>query len=179
MTSQDLDSLMAGISLGKRAAFDALYQGSSAKLFGVCLRILGNHADSEEALQETYVKIWRHADRYRPGQGPAIAWLVSVARNTAIDRLRARKAPMRGLDQIAETADPAPDPEAAAIGRAEGRRIDLCLGQLDADRAEAVRAAYVDGYSYEELATRFAIPLNTMRTWLRRSLLSLRECLTR
>jgi RNA polymerase sigma-70 factor (ECF subfamily) len=64
------------------------------------------------------------------------------------------------------------------LNSAERSRIDICLGELEADRAEAVRGAYLDGYSYEELAARYKIPLNTMRTWLRRSLLKLRECLS-
>ena len=179
MNVQDLDALLAQLVLGNRSAFNTLYSRTSPKLFGVTLRILGNRSDAEEALQETFVKIWRNAERYQPGTHSAISWLVSIARNSAIDRLRSRRAPMRDLDAVAETADPAMGPEAMAVNRDEGRRIDFCLGELARDRATAVRAAYVDGYSYEELSARFNVPLNTMRTWLRRSLLSLRECLSR
>jgi RNA polymerase sigma-70 factor (ECF subfamily) len=77
-----------------------------------------------------------------------------------------------------DVADAGPNPEQAEASRGERGRIDNCLGQLDADKADAVRGAYLDGYSYEELSERHKVPLNTMRTWLRRSLIKLRECLT-
>ena len=122
MRDSELDELLARMVPGNRAAFAALYVRTSAKLFGVALRILGNRHDAEEALQETFVKIWRHAERYRPGPNSAVSWLVSIARNTAIDRLRSRKAPMRDLDAVAGTPDPAPGPEAALLNKDAGRR---------------------------------------------------------
>jgi RNA polymerase sigma-70 factor (ECF subfamily) len=83
------------------------------------------------------------------------------------------------IDEAYDLADSAPDPEKTAINTAEGRRIDNCMNELEADRADAVRKAYVEGLSYQELAELFGTPLNTMRTWLRRSLLKLRECMER
>jgi RNA polymerase sigma-70 factor (ECF subfamily) len=176
--SDEIETLIGRLVLGDRAAFTSLYAATAPKLFGVTLRILGDRPDAEEALQECFVKVWRHAERFRPGDYPAMAWLVSIARNAAIDRLRARRAPARDLDSVTDLADSSMTPEAAALNRDEGRRIDHCLGKLGPDRAKAVRAAYVDGFTYEELAERFSVPINTMRTWLRRSLLSLRECLS-
>ena len=106
-----------------------------------------------------------------------MSWLIAIARNQSIDKLRARRAPALELDEAFEVQDDAPGPEAALMAGDEKSKIDHCLEQLPQDRAQAVRAAYVEGYSYLELATRFQLPLNTLRTWLRRSLLSLRECL--
>ncbi|WP_284265684.1 sigma factor-like helix-turn-helix DNA-binding protein, partial [Roseicyclus amphidinii] len=80
---------------------------------------------------------------------------------------------------VAPVAAPGPTPEASAIAAGEARRIMDCLGELPEDRAAAVRGAYLDGLAYQELADRHAVPLNTMKTWLRRSLISLRECLSR
>ena len=147
------------------------------KLYGVALRILGNRSDAEEAVQEAFVKIWHGAGRFQAGRGSAQGWLVSIARNQAIDALRARKAPARDISEMLDLADQGPTPEASALGADDRRRIEGCLGTLPRDRATAVKAAYVEGWSYEELARRFDVPLNTMRTWLRRALIALRECL--
>jgi RNA polymerase sigma-70 factor (ECF subfamily) len=179
MASQDITRLIVRVSMKDRAAFDLLYRQTSAKLFGVCLRVLRDRAEAEEALQEVFLKIWTKADRFAVSELSPISWLVAVARNHAIDRVRARRAPVADLDAAADIADPAPGPEAMAAAAAEGVRIRECLEELDQDRAAAVRGAYLKGESYAELAERHGVPLNTMRTWLRRSLLKLRECLER
>jgi len=174
----EIADLIARCALRDRQAFRTLYGRTSAKLYGVTLRILRNRSEADEALQEVYVKIWQRADRYVPGGYSPISWLVAVARNHALDVLRARRPESDDIDLALGVADAGPTPEQAALQRAERSRIDDCLGQLEAARADAVRGAYLAGYSYEELATRYEVPLNTMRTWLRRSLLKLRECLS-
>lgn len=179
MNQNDLSGLIARTALGDRRAFDALYEATSAKLFGVALRILKDRAQAEDAIQEVYVRIWRRAGSFRVGQASAMAWLVTIARNQAIDMLRARQPATLGYDEAPDVADPDPDPEARAALSGEARRIEACLGELDADKAAAVVSAYVEGLSYLELAEQNGVPLNTMRTWLRRSLLKLRECLNR
>jgi RNA polymerase sigma-70 factor (ECF subfamily) len=179
MTPPDITKLILRVALKDRAAFDLLYRHTSAKLFGVCLRVLNDRAEAEEAVQEVYVKIWTRADRFAASELSPISWLVAVARNHAIDRLRARRRGSVALDEAMEIADPAPGPEALTAAGGERARIERCLGELEADRASAVRSAYISGDSYAELAARFGVPLNTMRTWLRRSLLKLRECLER
>lgn len=176
--SLDIADLIARTALRDRTAFRELYRRTSAKLFGVSLRILKDRSEAEEALQETYVKIWQRADRYVAGGYSPISWLVAIARNHALDRLRARKPAGDDIEAALGLADGAPDPEQVALDRGERGRIDRCLGQLEADKADCVRGAYLDGYSYDELAQRHGVPLNTMRTWLRRSLIKLRECLT-
>ena len=174
----EISDLIARCALRDRQAFRTLYARTSAKLFGVTLRILRDRSEAEEALQEVYVKIWQRADCYVPGGYSPISWLVAVARNHALDVLRARKPQSEDIDVALDVADAGPDPEQAAADRGERSRIDNCLGQLDGEKADAVRGAYLDGYSYEELSARHKVPLNTMRTWLRRSLLKLRECLS-
>ncbi|SNR26421.1 sigma-70 family RNA polymerase sigma factor [Paracoccus sediminis] len=176
----DISGLILGVSLRDRRAFDRLYRATSAKLFGVCLRVLGNRPEAEEAVQEVFVKVWLKADRFSvTGQSP-MSWLIAIARNQAIDRLRRRRETAGNLDDAAlGMRDPGPGPEVRAIQAGERRRLDGCLGELDGDRAAAVRGAYLDGDSYADLARRHDVPLNTMRTWLRRSLMRLRECLDR
>jgi RNA polymerase sigma-70 factor, ECF subfamily len=179
MEREDIADLLGRVALRDRAAFSLIYQRCSAKLFAICIRILKDRNDAEEAMQDIFVKIWQKAGSYAGnGDGAnAFAWIAAIARYHCIDRLRQRKPPTEELDVVAELPDLGPDPERHAILRSEGARIDSCLEALDPDRAQAVRQAYVEGMSYQELAERFAVPLNTMRTWLRRSLLKLRECM--
>lgn len=177
-SSPEVAELLSRCALRDRDAFRDLYGRTSAKLFGVVLRILKDRAEAEEALQEVYVKIWQRADRYVQGGYSPISWLVAVARNHALDILRARKPVTDDIDVALDIADGSPSPEQASIDRGERGRIDACLETLDETKADCVRGAYLDGSSYEELATRHGVPLNTMRTWLRRSLIRLRECLT-
>jgi len=179
VTAEDLDEMIARISLADRQAFSRLYDCTSSKLFGVCLRVLKNRASAEDALQETYMKIWRYAGNYQSGGISPMTWLITIARNTSIDKLRAT----RDTDDIADMegtlAAPGLTPEQAVIAGGEAMRIAICLGQLDDPRDKAVRGAYLEGRSYAELAETLDIPLNTVRTWLRRSLISLKECMTK
>ncbi len=177
LTPDDISKLLARVALRDRQAFDLLYEHTSAKLFGVALRLLRDRGEAEDALQEIYLKVWQRADRYAVSQASAISWLAAIARNHAIDRLRSRRLSETLDEETTWVADDKPTPEAAVIAGSERARVEDCLGRLEDDRADAVRGAYLDGYSYQELADRFRIPLNTMRTWLRRSLIKLKECL--
>lgn len=177
--ADDIAELIAKCALNDRSAFTKLYGLTSSKLFGVVLRILNNRADAEEALQEIYIKIWNNAQKFSANQYSPMSWLVVVARNHAIDIVRARKPVAVEIDDAFDVSDEAKTPEEMAINTSEGSRIEACLSELDTKKAEAVRQAYVEGYSYEELAQHHAVPINTMRTWLRRSLMSLKECLQR
>jgi RNA polymerase sigma-70 factor (ECF subfamily) len=175
----DIAVLIQRVALRDRAALALLYPAVSPKLFSVCLRILRDRSDAEDALQEVFVKIWQRADRFAAAGTSPVGWLVAVARNHAIDRLRARKPAGHSLDEVHAIVDTGRNPETESILKGEGRRIDRCMQELEPDRALAVRSAYVEGLSYQELAERHDVPLNTMRTWLRRSLMKLRECLER
>jgi RNA polymerase sigma-70 factor (ECF subfamily) len=146
---------------------------------GVLLRILGNRAEAEDALQEVFTRIWLRAGRFDPSKGAGMTWIIALARNHAIDRLRSRKPEQSEEGEAELVADQAPRAETRLIAKGEARRIAECFETLEPDRAEAVRGAYLAGLSYQELADQHAVPLNTMRTWLRRSLLKLKECLDR
>ncbi|MGH1412318.1 MAG: sigma-70 family RNA polymerase sigma factor [Pelagimonas sp.] len=179
MTSKaDLEDYIARIALRDRVAFSKLYDATSAKLFGVCLRVLNNRSEAEDVLQEAYSRIWQKSDRYAVTGHSPMTWLITIARNLSIDRLRTRKTTSVGVEEASQIADTRPGPETAAIARSESRAIHACLDELKPNRAEAVRRAYLDGETYKDLAARFDVPLNTMRTWLRRSLLDLKACLS-
>lgn len=174
----DIEHAIMRVSLGDRAAFSALYDATSAKLFGVCLRVLNDRAEAEDTLQDVFVKVWHKANLYKANGYSPMTWLITLARNTAIDRLRARKVASVGIEDVQDLTDGGPTPEAEAIASSERKRLHGCLEELEADRSDAVRRAYLDGDSYKDLAVRYEVPLNTMRTWLRRSLLTLKDCLS-
>lgn len=179
LTPEEIERLISRVALGERSAFASLYDRTSGKLMGVCLRILKDRAAAEEAMQDTFVKVWKNADRYAANGLSPMTWLITIARNTAIDRLRKRR-DTRDIDGLSDTLPAAgPSPEAAAIAAGEARRIMACMDELPPDRREAVRGCYLGGLSYADLAQSFDVPLNTMRTWLRRSLIALRECMSR
>lgn len=172
-----VSELLSRVALGDRDAFRRLYDTTSPKLFGICLRILRERSEAEDALQEIFVKIWRAAPTYATDSISSMAWLVAIARNHAIDRLRSRKPEARDIDEMIDLSDTKPNPEQSTILASERQRIETCIEELAVDHGKAVRGAYLEGYSYQELAERHGIPLNTMRTWLRRSLMKLKECL--
>lgn len=177
--NNELGRLISQVAMSDRQAFSALYGLTSPKLYGVCLRILRQQAQAEDALQDIFVKVWQRSPSFSAEKAAPMAWLVTIARNYCIDLLRARRPDPVDLDDASGLADDAPDPEAVAVSANDGRRIDTCLQELEADRARAVVGAYVEGYSYQELAEQYDVPINTMRTWLRRSLMKLKECLQR
>lgn len=178
-TISEIETLLGQVALKDRAAFGTLYARTSAKLFGVTLRVFNNRAEAEEALQEIYFKIWQKADRYQVDGLSPMTWLITIARNHAIDRLRARRTRPGDLDEAVEIADATPGPEAQAIARSEAARIHACLDELPEARAQVVQGAYLAGETYADLAARSDVSLNTMRTWLRRSLQNLKDCLSR
>ena len=129
-------------------------------------------------LQEVYITVWNKADRFDANRASPITWLVSIARNRAIDRLRARNVrPTTTIEAAADVADGQPDAVALLETKGEQARLNGCLDQLDPQHASAVRTAFFQGVTYEALATKLNVPLGTMKSWIRRSLLSLRACL--
>ena len=178
MTADPLADLLGRLAAQDRSALRDVYDAAAGKLFAVAFRILKDRAEAEDALQEVFTRIWLRANRFDPERGRAMTWCISIARNHAIDRLRARPEAPAAMDEAAQMVpDTTPGPEAQAVAGGEVRRIGDCIDTLEDDRAAAVRGAYLDGLSYKELAERHRIPLNTVRTWLRRSLIKLRECL--
>jgi RNA polymerase sigma-70 factor, ECF subfamily len=178
---KQLVAALARIAGGDRGALQMLYRDTSAKLFAVCMRILHDQAEVEDVLQDVYITVWRRAGTFDPARASPITWLVAIARNRSIDRLRsgANIAGSQTLDEAANLSDAAPSALAQIESSDEHRRLVNCLNELEPRHAIAVRSAFLDGITYEELAQRMNIPLGTMKSWIRRSLLRLRECLQR
>ncbi|MDV2986195.1 UNVERIFIED_CONTAM: sigma-70 family RNA polymerase sigma factor [Methylobacteriaceae bacterium AG10] len=172
----DLAWLIEAVAEGDRTALRALYAATAPKLFGIILRILPDRSAAEDALQEVFVRIWQRAGTYDPKTAPPHIWLTAIARHKAIDRLRQDKAArliqadQDWLERLADTCDGETD-----LARRDA--LARCLKAVEPDHRDCLILAYCEGWSREELAARHARPVNTIKTWLRRGLVSLRDCL--
>lgn len=163
---------------GDRSAFETVYKATSAKLFGVCLRIFPDRTEAEEALQEAYLTIWNKAASFEVGRASPISWLVTVTRNRAIDRLRSKgKAGLTPLDEAAEIADPAPLADAQMLTASDNRVLNGCIEDLGQRDAHFIRCAFIGGATYSDLASSENEPLGTVKSRIRRALLKLRSCM--
>jgi RNA polymerase sigma-70 factor (ECF subfamily) len=178
LTPAELVWLLAAVAKGDQAAFDKLYAATRAKLYGVVLRILRRTDLADEVIQETYVKVWSSAGQFNPALASPITWMVAIARNRAIDTLRKKSdLSLEDMPEAMEVAADTPDPLAAREFSEELKRLLGCIGRLEGERRKLVLLAYYDGFSREQLAQQLGKPVNTIKTWLRRSLLEIRECL--
>jgi RNA polymerase sigma factor (sigma-70 family) len=176
--STDLATLIAAVVRRDESAFAALYGRTAAKLLGVVLRIVRERAVAEDVLQEVYLRVWQNASAYAPESGRPMTWLISIARYRAIDVVRGRRLDIApndpdGADPFESVAEPR-DREQDFI---DIDRLRLCLGTLEARQRRCLLEAYYEGYSREELASRFDAPVNTIKTWLHRGTQALRSCL--
>jgi RNA polymerase sigma-70 factor (ECF subfamily) len=175
---EDITSLLQRVARQDRQAFAQLYGATSAKLYGTILRILRRRDIADEVLQEVYVKIWERAGDYKPDRASPIAWMAAIARNRALDEVRRRT-----LDSIEDHPELQDIPSTEETGLAnllrseEGQKLSKCLDRLEPDRRSMVVLAYCEGMSRDELAASYGQPVNTIKTWLRRSLAQLKGCL--
>ena len=161
------------------AAFQELYNATSAKLFGTVLRILRTKDRAEDAMQEIYLKIWERADRFELSKGSAIAWMTTVARNHALDDVR-RNATIPQASELLPDSAVAQGVDLIALREAadNSQRLLSCLKSLETEKQQMILLAYQFGLSRDELSTRFGHPVATVKTWLRRGLQSLKDCLS-
>jgi len=174
-----LQEAMARLASGERAALEEVYRATRVKLFGICLRILNDPKEAEDALQDVFVNLWQRADRFDPARASPISWLATLARNRAIDRLRrtGKHAGQLDLDAAFALADSAPIAEEAMIDAERRARIHHCLGELEDKQRHNIAGAFFGGATYRQLAERAGVPLGTMKSWVRRGLARLKQCL--
>jgi RNA polymerase sigma-70 factor (ECF subfamily) len=176
-----LTQLLAEIGAGDQRAFAQLYQSCSSHLFAVLLRILQRRDWAEEALQDCFLKVWQKSETYAPERGAPLTWLSTIARYRALDLLRMKRPevemPEEGEEAPMSLADPGQDPVDGAIeGEGIGRLKD-CMRGLQEEQRRSVLLAYYEGYTHQELAQAMQAPLGTVKSWVRRGLTRLRECL--
>ena len=185
--SRELARLLAHSALGDAAAFGELYRRTSAHLYAVVLRINRDRAQAEDVLQEVYVNVWRAARSFDAAQSQPLTWLTSIARNRAIDSLRRKSAEPSTQSSVAggdeerdvydTLASEAPGPLELLSRASDAKVLDVCLERLNAQQRQSLALAFYDGLSHAEVAAQMAQPLGTVKSWLRRSLISLKECL--
>lgn len=180
--AETLEQLLRATAAGDAQSFRRLYEASSAHLFGLLMRMLKRRDWAEEALQDCYIKIWQKADTYAPDKGQPLTWLMTVARYRALDLLRIKRPevempeeedlpPMSLADATAE------DPQLKAVEREGIRRLQECMGGLAPEQQRSVLLAYYEGYTHQEMAGVMKAPLGTVKSWVRRGLMQLRECM--
>jgi RNA polymerase sigma-70 factor (ECF subfamily) len=173
-----LARLLSQAGRGDEKAFAELYRLTSGKLFGVCLRMLRNRNEADEVLQEIYTTVWNRAASFDVAKAGALTWLVTLSRNKSIDRLRQhREESSREATDFEGIVDEQASPADGAEVSQEHRRLQDCLDQLEPQQRKSVREAFFSGATYNELAGRLNVPLGTMKSWIRRSLMQLRTCL--
>lgn len=176
LAADDTAALLRSCAEGDRAAFRALYDCWGARLHGIALRITRQTGLAADATHDAFVQVWQQAHRFDPARGSAEAFLISLLRYRALDIVRRRRREISGYE-MEERPDEAPDALASLVGNVEAAALHRCLGLLEPERRQLVTMAFVEGLSHSELAAKLRVPLGTVKSWIRRSLLSLRECL--
>lgn len=172
-----LGKLLSQTAAGDQLAFSRLYRETSAHLNALLVRILKRHDWADEALQDVYLKIWQKADQYAPDKGAPMTWLYSVARYRALDLLRMRRPEVSDEEVTAEAAAEDPGPDLMAQTEDELGRLQRCMDGLGDEQRRSVLLAYYEGFTHSELAQRLESPVGTVKSWVRRGLQRLRDCL--
>lgn len=182
---QNLIALLDDIARRDEAALKSLYELTSGKLYGLALHVLGKHEWAEDALQETFLQVWRTAADYHASLSPPMAWLGLIVRSRALDLLRRRKVDREHLrddidDGHADTLkSDTPDPMDTSLASQQAWALHQCLTRLENKQREVVSLAYLRDLSHGELAEQLRLPLGTVKTWIRRGLDQLRICMAR
>jgi RNA polymerase sigma-70 factor (ECF subfamily) len=177
MSSVEITWLLAAVAKRDGGAFERLYGATSAKLYGVVLRILRRHDLAADVLEDAYLKIWETAGKFDPGMGSPLAWMVAIARNRAIDLVRRPGTLANDAEpEIADAEGPGAMPRREMTE--ELKRLLTCIGRLEPDRQRMVLLAYYGAFSRDQLAEKLDTPANLLKASLRRSLFEIEQCLT-
>lgn len=178
---QELISLMERIAKSDQSALATLYDATNRLAYGLILRVLGDASTAEEVLLDVYTQVWKQAANYDTGRGSPLAWITTIARTRAIDRLRSgwqdrqRKEP---LDLLNDRETSAANPEQASVNSERQRFVRNALSELSPEQREVIELAYYGGLSHSEIATKLDQPLGTVKTRTRLGMMKLREALT-
>jgi RNA polymerase sigma-70 factor (ECF subfamily) len=173
----DYEAAVLACARGERFALRALYEREARWLLGVALRIVRDRERAEDVLQDAFLQVWQRADTFQPALGSARGWIYTIVRHRALKEVRDP-----GRVQAIDPQDLTTLSDAQQMGDGDDRGLDTeslerCLGQLDELRRHCVLHAFVDGYTHEQIAARMNTPLGTVKSWIRRSLASLKECM--
>jgi RNA polymerase sigma-70 factor, ECF subfamily len=179
LTPESLAGLLERVAREDGAALRELYDLAAPKLFGLALRILTKHEWAEEVLQDSFINIWRFAGDYRRALSAPMTWMSAIVRNRALDHLRRVNSQETewsdALDDLVASAEP--DPDALTGISLQARMLEGCMQQLEPAQRQAVALAYLRDQSHSEIADTLAVPLGTIKSWIRRGLAKLKTCL--
>lgn len=188
----DLGDLLSRVALGDRRAFEALYQSTCDALLGIIFRINGDRAHSEEILQEVFIAVWKSSGSFNAHMARPMTWLISIARNRAIDHHRRKAVEPKSVsryavqdetgedvDLLETVADPSDGPLDLLDRASSVHSLQRCMDRLTVKQRSSIALAYYDGLSHVEVAGQLSEPLGTIKSWIRRGLLSLKDCLDR
>jgi RNA polymerase sigma factor (sigma-70 family) len=174
----DLADALRRCAAGERSALRAVYDAEAPRMTGVAMRLLRRRALAEEAVHDTFMQVWQRAATYDPARGEARTWLYAILRHRALNILRteARVDLVDDFEPLGLVSEEE-NAEALVLRLSDNSALRRCLDRLDPTRKQAILLAYAHGLTHGELAGRLNVPLGTMKSWIRRSLLQLRECL--
>ncbi len=181
----ELIQLLDRVAARDHAALKALYDCTAGKLYGLALRVVTQRERAEDVLQEAFLTIWRSAGDYRASLSPPMAWMGLIVRSRGLDALRRRTADRSQMTQefdevLADTLQgDAPNPMDTVQASEQAWALHQCLGQLESKQREVVSLAYIRDLSHSELSSQLKLPLGTVKTWIRRGLDQLRNCMAR
>ncbi|HKS14395.1 MAG TPA: sigma-70 family RNA polymerase sigma factor [Pseudomonas sp.] len=170
----DHQACLQACARGERQALRDLYQEDSARLLGIARRIARDDGLAQDIVHDAFIKIWHGAGSFDPARGSARGWIYSVTRHLALNHVR-NSAREVLVGEHEDVVDPEADPAQAFNGHSD--RIHLCLEQLQPARRSCIVHAYVDGYTHAQIAEKLGTPLGTVKAWIKRSLVALRECM--
>jgi RNA polymerase sigma-70 factor (ECF subfamily) len=176
----DWQALIAEVAGGQQSALTTLYDSTSRMVFGLILRIVSDRATAEEVLLDVYTQVWRQAASYDSARGAPLAWLMTIARTRAIDRLRSGKRDQQGrepLDAMGEISANTTDPEEASVLSERQNLVRSALDSLSREQREVIELAYYSGLSHSEIALKLGQPLGTVKTRTRLGMMKLRDLL--
>lgn len=167
--------LLASISHGDRGAFQTLYKCTSSRLMGVCMRLMQNRALAEEAMQESYIRVWHSAGEYHQARGAPLTWMMTIARYQCIDVLRKGHGNTLNIDDMHEDLS---EFAGVAVTGETSLALEGCMQQLSDEQRSSILMSFYYGMTHEQLSSSLSKPLGTVKSWLRRGLLSLKRCMT-
>lgn len=173
-----IDSLLLHVAQGDQKAFERLYQATSPYIYGVLLRMFRQEAAAEDALQEAFLRIWENAGTYNPSQGKPLTWMTSIARYHALDVLRSNKSSISRDSAYSRLEE---QPALSVLSTLEtetgdSQILSICLKRIEPEARDCLIDAYCGGYTHQELSEKKGRPLGTVKSWIKRALQSLREC---
>ncbi|MDI6027187.1 sigma-70 family RNA polymerase sigma factor [Corticibacterium sp. UT-5YL-CI-8] len=176
---QFCDGLLTRVARGDRDALGDLFNSEAGRLIAIARRILRRGELAEEAVQESFIAVWRNATRFDPARGNARAWLTTIVRNRALNMLRdGSRMDLVTEDEIADYQDRSGEAGIAYGTLGEGDALRHCLSQLEDKKRHSILLAYVVGFSHGEIAAKLDAPVGTVKAWIRRGVISLQECLS-